>query len=110
MELQLPDYPPATATWAATCTTVQIKVGYLTHRSRPGIQLTSSWILVGFLTTEPQQELPQYTFIERNSLHLNVGMDKISQGVVTEERNGLPVEPMITLSMSRQAEEKPLED
>ena len=29
----------------------------LTHWSRPGIEPTSSWILVGFVTTEPQWEL-----------------------------------------------------
>ena len=30
----------------------------LTHWSRPGIEPVSSWILVGFVTSEPQQELP----------------------------------------------------
>ena len=31
----------------------------LTHWARPGIQPTSLWILVIFVTTEPQQELPK---------------------------------------------------
>ena len=30
----------------------------LTHWAGPGIKPTSSWILVGFITTEPQWELP----------------------------------------------------
>ena len=29
----------------------------LTHWARPGIESTSSWILVGFITAEPQREL-----------------------------------------------------
>ena len=32
----------------------------LTHRVRPGLELVSSWILVGFVTTELQQELPDF--------------------------------------------------
>ena len=32
--------------------------GSLTHRVRPGIEPVSSWILVGFMTAEPWQELP----------------------------------------------------
>ena len=30
----------------------------LTHEARPGIEPVSSWILVGFVSPEPQQELP----------------------------------------------------
>ena len=30
----------------------------LTHWERPGIEPTSSWTLVGLLTTEPQQDFP----------------------------------------------------
>ena len=33
------------------------KVGSLTHSARPGIKSVSSWILVGFVTPEPQREL-----------------------------------------------------
>ena len=32
--------------------------GSLTHWARPGFKPTSSWILVGFISTEPQKELP----------------------------------------------------
>ena len=40
-----------------TYTTVQGNAGSLTHWVRPGIEPESSWVLVGFFTTEPQQEL-----------------------------------------------------
>ena len=39
-------------------TTAHGNTGSLTHRARPEIEPSSSWILVGFVTTEPQQELP----------------------------------------------------
>ena len=42
---------------SATYTTVQGNAGSLTHRARAGIKLTSSWILVRFVTTVLQQEL-----------------------------------------------------
>ena len=35
----------------------------LTHGAGPGIKPVSSWILVGFVTTEPQWELLQNSFI-----------------------------------------------
>ena len=60
-ELQLLAYDTATATgiWAmsATCTTVHGNARSLTHRARPRIEPVSSWILVRFLSTEPQWEL-----------------------------------------------------
>ena len=34
--------------------------GFLTHQVGPGIETKSSWIPVGLLTTEPQQELPEH--------------------------------------------------
>ena len=34
----------------------------LTHREGPRIEPMSSWILVGFVTPEPQWELPQFFF------------------------------------------------
>ena len=37
--------------------------GSITHGVRPGIKPTTSWILVGFVTTEPQQELLFYLLI-----------------------------------------------
>ena len=37
-----------------TYTTAYHNTGSLTHRVRPGIKHTSSWILVGFITSEPQ--------------------------------------------------------
>ena len=38
---------------------------------RLGIEPTSSWILVRFITTEPQQELPRHVFLQ-----LKVGKHK----------------------------------
>ena len=37
--------------------------GSLTHWMRPGAEPVSSWILVGFTTTEPQWELPTIAFL-----------------------------------------------
>ena len=36
----------------------------LTHRERPGIEPQTSWILVGFITTELQQELPAFHLLD----------------------------------------------
>jgi len=45
---------PATATATAT---VHGNAGSLTLKVRPGIALRSSWMLIGFITTEPHGEL-----------------------------------------------------
>ena len=38
---------------SATYMAAHGNAGSLTHRARPGIEPMSSWILVGFVTTEP---------------------------------------------------------
>ena len=43
---------------SVTYTAAHSNAGSLTHWGRPGIELASSWILVGLFTTEPQRELP----------------------------------------------------
>ena len=43
---------------SVTYTTAHNNVRSLTHRVRPGIKPESSWILLRFITTKPQQELP----------------------------------------------------
>ena len=43
-------------------TTAHSKTGSLTHWVRPGTEPTSSWTLVGLITTEPQQILLNYSF------------------------------------------------
>ena len=50
--------------WAAstTYTTAHGNTGSLTRWGRPGIEPTSSWILVRLVTTEPLWELPQCFF------------------------------------------------
>ena len=35
-------------------------LAYTTATARPGIEPESSWILVGFVTTEPRWELPEH--------------------------------------------------
>ena len=60
LELQLPAYTTATATWiqamSVAYTTAQGNARSLTHWVGLGIKPTSSWILVGFVTAETQQE------------------------------------------------------
>ena len=59
---------------SATYTTAHSNAGSLTHWVRPGIEPTSSWILVGFATTKPQQELPEgfhyFGYFGRKSLKI----------------------------------------
>ena len=42
--------------------TAQGNTGFLIHWARPGIKPASSWILIGFITTEPLRELPKWIF------------------------------------------------
>ena len=42
---------------SVTYTTAHVNARSLTHWARLGIEPASSWILVGFISTEPQQEL-----------------------------------------------------
>ena len=42
---------------SATYITAHRDTGYLTHWARPGIEPVSLWILVRFITTEPQWEV-----------------------------------------------------
>ena len=43
-----------------------------THRAMPGIKPASSWILAGFISTEPQRELPGF-FIYKSCDHKIMG-------------------------------------
>ena len=45
---------------SVTYTTAHDKTGSLTHWTKPGIELSSSWILVKFVNPEPQWELPEW--------------------------------------------------
>ena len=53
--------------WAssATYTTGHSNAGTLTHLARPGSQSASSWILVRFVTTEPQWKLQGVSFLRQ---------------------------------------------
>ena len=48
---------------SATYTTVHGNAGSLTYWARPGIELASSWILVGFISTVSQWELHSKLFL-----------------------------------------------
>jgi len=72
LELQLPTYATAIATpdlshvfdpHCSRSTYTHGKSGSLNHWEGPGIEPTSSWILVGFVTPEPQQELQKIKII-----------------------------------------------
>ena len=60
LDLQLPAYATATAMWDLShiCNLhhSSLKHQILTYWARPGIEPTSSWISVGFVTTELQRE------------------------------------------------------
>ena len=70
-ELQLPAYATATAMQiravSVTYTTAHGNARSSTHRVRPGMEPTSSWILVGFITVAPQREFPQLGFKPKQS-------------------------------------------
>ena len=48
---------------SVTYTTAHSTAGSLTHWVRPGIKPASSWILIGFVSAEPQRELPLVFFV-----------------------------------------------
>ena len=62
LELQLPAYTTATATWflshVCNLPTAHGHGRALTHWERPGIKPASLWILVRFISTAPQWKLP----------------------------------------------------
>ena len=63
MELQLPAYTTATA-MPDSNTTTQSNARSLTHWARPGIEPTTSWLLVGFVYAAPQQEFQSFCFVD----------------------------------------------
>ena len=68
LELQLPAYTIAHSSNTRS----------LTHWAKPGIEPTSSWILMGFLTTEPQEELQTYEVLRRILLCLSCWESEMS--------------------------------
>ena len=68
LELQLPAYTTATATrdLSHVCdySIAHGNAGSLIHWVRPGIDPESSWILFGFVSVEPQQELLTDVFLK----------------------------------------------
>ena len=57
-ELQLLATTTATWIWAVSSTTAHGNIRSLTHWVRSGTEPASSWILVRFISAEPQRELP----------------------------------------------------
>ena len=49
---------PGLGVESATYTTAYSNAGSLTHWGRPGIELATSWFLVGFVSAVPLQKLP----------------------------------------------------
>ena len=120
--------------WAVseTYTTAHGNGRSLTHWARPGIELQSSWILVGFVTTEPQQELPtgvililipqkaesgtkivwnvipENTVRERGSERRKANKGCISEGVSTEQLGSILLKPFCK-SGQNSAENSPSE-
>ena len=67
-ELQLHAYATATATSDLSCmcdlhTTAHGNAGSLTHWVRPGVEPTTLWFLVGFISALPQRELLLFPFL-----------------------------------------------
>ena len=60
--------------WAESATYTTVHGKSLTHWARPGIKPASSWLLVRFVTAEPQGELQKndfLTFIHRSKKYFN---------------------------------------
>ena len=58
-------WPQQHQIWAMSATYTEgcNNARFLTHWARPGIKPTFSWILVGFITSEPQWELSVLIFV-----------------------------------------------
>ena len=72
---------------SVTYTTAHSNARSLTHWVRPGIEPMSSWILVGFITTEPWQELVFYIFSAKIS-HLCTHFDYIFYWSIVDLQGG----------------------
>ena len=68
VKLELLAYTTATATQDPSCiwdlhhSLAHVNAAFLTDWVKPGIEPVSSWMLVGFITIEPQWELPLSIF------------------------------------------------
>ena len=65
MEVPRPGVESELQLLAYTTATAHSNAKSLTHWAKPGIEPTSSWILVSFITAEPQQELPKNWFFNK---------------------------------------------
>ena len=69
-ELQLPAYTTVVTVWDLSCICSPHHSSWECripdHWARPGIEPTSSWILVGFISAAPQWELPKNILISNS--------------------------------------------
>ena len=76
---------------SATYTIAHRNTGSLTHWARPGIKPLSSWIEVGFVTTEPQRELPltlsESMFTCSPSMHSVLILNKLAYIYIQDNRH-----------------------
>ena len=69
---------------STTYTTAHGNARSLTHRARPGIEPEFLWTLVGFITAEPQQELPKSLAIIGNGI---LGSPQFSSNISVNEED-----------------------
>ena len=64
-------------------TTAHGNAGSLTHGVRPGIESASSWMLVGFISAEPRQDLLILTLVHAHleSFQVGVIMNKAAMNI-----------------------------
>ena len=63
---------------SSTYTAAHSNRGYLTSQARPGIESASSWILVGFVTAEPQMELLNLAILDTSCKWNHADFDFLS--------------------------------
>ena len=83
---------------SATYTTAHVNPGSLTHWVRPGNEPESSWMLLGFISTVPQQELPIKPFVFVG-LQFSSNVEKI-QLFFSSKSFSVPPSFLITLMQS----------
>ena len=93
LELQLPACATATTMPAkrplrtSPQLTAQLlsNLGSLTHQAKPGIEPASSWMLVGFIPTEPQWEVFVVVVFHNNVSHGQAQSKRTQRGAMEVE-------------------------
>ena len=73
-ELQLPAFATATQDSSCVCDLhhSHSNVRSLAHLVRSGMEPTTSWFLVGFVSAAPRRELLKWFFIDNNFMEANL--------------------------------------